>query len=150
MHYYHSLSVFPQRDSIHFAMRGCSALPQLSFRRLLLKQNISWEQSRWCPHQGRSRSSALLGCSPGAWGRCRGSLCGPQQGTRGLHNAQDGCDETRSKLGFTSVSCCSAAVACFNPQNPCLGYSFPLCLLKLFPPLQSCFLSSLPSTLTLA
>lgn len=36
LHYYHSLSVFPQRDSICFVMCGCSALPQPNFGRLLL------------------------------------------------------------------------------------------------------------------
>lgn len=69
--YYHSLSVFPQRDSIHFAMRGCSALPRLNFRRLLLKQSTSWEHCMPPPRQELS----CLAVAQGAGGRCRGSLC---------------------------------------------------------------------------
>lgn len=143
LHYYHSLLVFPQRDSIHFAMHSCSALPWLNFRRFFARiKHITGMVMLECTHQSKSRVCNLsrLRANVGeacAWPTRR--YLGTAQCLRQL------------EANLALLPCPAAGLLClapFPPENPALGCSFPLSLSKLFPPLQSWFFPSLPSTLT--
>lgn len=105
LHYYHSLSVFPQRDSIHFAMRGCSALPTAELQKNFVEtKHVMGTVTLGAPTKAGAGAQPCLAAAQGAGGMCRRNLCVAL--SRGLG------DSKMLKVAVTKLGAKLASILC--------------------------------------
>lgn len=76
LHYYHCLSAFPQRDSIHFATRDCLALPTAELQENFAEtKHVLGAVMLSAPTKAGAGAQPCLAAAQGAGGRWRRNLC---------------------------------------------------------------------------